>query len=235
MRTGPTDRQRTVGSHVRTVAGRAARCRRKFLRYFPTAFRDPTYLEWERNYKWQAHESWETVLHRRAFRALLLQGKAAEIAAHAVRIESRTNLLFSFEKMAVRDALHSAAGARGFAAGLFDLLYGRGSDQRRFERWCRAVAALPRRKTRVMTWPVLTVFPFIAQPETHIFLKPTVIRLAAKRYDQEFQYESKPNWATYASLLRFAERVRRDLRDLRPRDRIDIQSFLWVQGSDEYP
>jgi len=29
--------------------------------------------------------------------------------------------------------------------------------------------------------------------------------------------------------------VRRDLRDLRPRDMIDIQSFLWVQGSDEYP
>jgi len=28
--------------------------------------------------------------------------------------------------------------------------------------------------------------------------------------------------------------VRRDLRDLRPRDMIDIQSFLWVQGSSEY-
>ena len=25
-----------------------------------------------------------------------------------------------------------------------------------------------------------------------------------------------------------------DLRDLRPRDMIDIQSFIWVQGSDEY-
>ena len=28
--------------------------------------------------------------------------------------------------------------------------------------------------------------------------------------------------------------VSRDLRDLRPRDQIDIQSFIWVQGSDEY-
>jgi hypothetical protein len=26
----------------------------------------------------------------------------------------------------------------------------------------------------------------------------------------------------------------RDLRDLKPRDMIDIQSFTWVQGSDEY-
>jgi hypothetical protein len=35
-------------------------------------------------------------------------------------------------------------------------------------------------------------------------------------------------------LLEFCETVRRDLADLRPRDMIDIQSFLWVQGSDEY-
>ena len=32
----------------------------------------------------------------------------------------------------------------------------------------------------------------------------------------------------------FAETVRRDVRDLRPRDMIDLQSFIWVQGSDEY-
>jgi hypothetical protein len=36
------------------------------------------------------------------------------------------------------------------------------------------------------------------------------------------------------SLLAFAEVVRHDLQDLRPRDMIDIQSFLWVQGSEEY-
>ncbi|HMF55805.1 MAG TPA: hypothetical protein VK619_05565 [Pyrinomonadaceae bacterium] len=44
----------------------------------------------------------------------------------------------------------------------------------------------------------------------------------------------RPNWETYANFLEFAEAVRRDLRDLRPRDMIDIQSFMWVQGSDEY-
>jgi hypothetical protein len=38
----------------------------------------------------------------------------------------------------------------------------------------------------------------------------------------------------YEDVLRFASVVRRDLRDLKPRDMIDLQSFLWVQGSDEY-
>jgi len=31
-----------------------------------------------------------------------------------------------------------------------------------------------------------------------------------------------------------AEVVRKNLRDLRPRDMIDLQSFIWVLGSDEY-
>ncbi|MGI8897948.1 MAG: hypothetical protein ACR2IB_06085 [Pyrinomonadaceae bacterium] len=49
-----------------------------------------------------------------------------------------------------------------------------------------------------------------------------------------FQYIYRPSWETYASLLEFAAIVQRDLRDLRPRDMIDIQSFIWVQGSNEY-
>jgi hypothetical protein len=223
---------------LRAVAGgadRARRCRRKFLRYFPGGFRDPTYLDWERGYKWAAHQAWEAALSRREFRRLLLQGRAAEVAAHAVRIEGRTNLLFSFEKMALRDALRVPAGARAFAAGLYDLLHGRGGDAQRFERWCDVVAKLPRRQTRVLTWPLVTVFPFLAQPDRHMFLKPTVMRTAARACGVELEYASRPSWPTYESLLALAARVRRDLRDLRPRDLIDIQSFLWVQGSDEYP
>ena len=34
--------------------------------------------------------------------------------------------------------------------------------------------------------------------------------------------------------LAFAEQVRTDQRALRPKDTIDLQSFIWVQGSDEY-
>jgi hypothetical protein len=161
-------------------------------------------------------------------------GRYAEICARAVRIESRTNLLFSFEKMALRDAVRSPAGARAFATALYELLHGRGGMEPRFARWCEALAGLPRRQTRVLTWPLATVFAFIAQPEEHVFLKPRVTQAAAAEYGFDFAYRSRPNWATYESLLAFADRVRRDLRDLRPRDKIDLQSFIWVQGSDEY-
>lgn len=61
----------------------AVRCRRKFLRLFPSAYR-----------------------------SLCQKGNFTEIAARAIRIESRINLLFSFEKMALRDA-HKSRSRRG--------------------------------------------------------------------------------------------------------------------------
>ncbi|HUS18819.1 MAG TPA: hypothetical protein VMZ25_04170 [Terriglobales bacterium] len=213
---------------------RAMRCRRKFLRFFPGGFQDETYSDWERDYKWKAHEQWAESLSPSEFRALLKKNDYGEIAARAVRIESRTNLLFSFEKMALRDAVRSLGGARQFATGLNELLHGSKPMPRRFSAWCEVVANLPRKQTRVLTWPLVTVFGFIAQPETHIFLKPNVTRIAAREYGHHFPYKSRPTWETYAEYLAFAEAVRRDLRDLKPRDLIDIQSFLWVQGSDEY-
>ena len=213
----------------------ATRAQKKFLRYFKDGFQDETYIDWERGYKAKAHEQWKAVLDRAKFKVLLQEKKFAEIAAHAVRIESRTNLLFSFEKMALRDAVKSPVGAKLFANGLFEFLHGAGTKERKFAAWCEVVGALPRRQTRVLTWPLVTVWGFIATPERHIFLKPNVTKIAARAYGFEFQYQSRPNWETYANLLEFAETVRRDTRDLKPRDIIDLQSFIWVQGSDEYP
>ena len=221
------------GQTALTVGLRRGRV--KFLRYFPKGFRDPLYEDWERGYKWKAHQRWNEALGKPFFRKLLRDGKHREIAAYAVAIEARTNLLFSFEKMALRDAVRPPAGARAFAQGLYDFLHGPDDMEQRFTAWCAVVAGLPRRQTRVLTWPVVTVFGFIAEPVDHIFLKPTVTKRAAEALGLSFEYKSRPDWATYADLLRLARAVRKNVRDLHPRDMIDLQSFLWVQGSDEYP
>jgi hypothetical protein len=214
----------------------AERCRRKFLRAFPGGFRDPTYLEWERDYKVEAHQRWESALPEERFRELLQQGRHDDIAATAVRVEQQTrhSMLFSFEKMALRDAVRTRPGARTFAEGLYQFLHGADELPVRFERWVAAVDALPRRQTRVLTWPLVTVFGFLAQPDTHFFLKPNVTKIAAARYGYPLVYESRPSWRIYEGILDLAATVRRDLRDIKPRDMIDLQSFLWVQGSDEY-
>jgi len=204
------------------------------LRFFPDGFYDETYLDWERNYKVAAHDRFCERLAPKPFAALLRDGRHAEAAGLAVKAESRTHLLFSFEKMALRDAVREEDGARAFAEGLYDYLYGSASLAERFDRWRDVVAGLPRIQTRVLTWPVVTVFGFLALPTEHFFFKPNVTRRAARAYGVELPYQSRPSAEIYESVLSFAETVRRDLRDLEPRDMIDIQSFLWVQGSEEY-
>ena len=137
---------------------------------------------------------------------LLNLGEYAAIGARAVGIEQSSpySFIFSFEKMALRDALKSPSGARAFAIGLYDFLHGAAPLQRRFEDWVEVVAALPRRQTRVLTWPVVTVFGFLAQPATHFFMKPKVTRAAALAYSHPLRYQSRPSWEIYAGLLGLA-------------------------------
>jgi hypothetical protein len=208
--------------------------KRKFLKLFPGGFRDDTYLAWERDYKWQAHKEWDRLLNPLEMQRLMAVHAWQELAQRAVKIESGRSLLFSFEKMALRDAVRSEGGAEIFAKGLFKLLHGSGALEQRFEAWVAAIEQLPRKQTRVLTWPLVTVFAFIAQPRTHIFLKPNTTKEAARKLGLEFNYLSRPNWPTYHSYLDLAQTTRQQIRDLKPRDMIDIQSFLWVQGSDEY-
>jgi hypothetical protein len=121
----------------------ALRARRKFLRIFPNGFRDHDYIDLERVYKWNAHLAWQGVLDKKSLRKLLANGKFQQISALAVRIESRTNLLFSFDKMALRDAVKSPAAAEAFAIALYDLLYGFKPLEIRFSGWLEALAQLP--------------------------------------------------------------------------------------------
>jgi hypothetical protein len=212
-----------------------SQARRKFLRHFPNGFRDETYLDWERDYKWNAHLRWQDNLSEASFRRLLVDGQFDEIAKRASAIESRTNLLFSFEKMALRDAVRPRAGAQAFASALFEFLHGSEEPEVRFPSWVATLDSLPRRQTRVLTWPLATVFGFIAQPKEHFFFKPTVTREAFRRCGLPLEYATRPSWPIYKALLDAVRKVRRDIVDMRPRDMIDMQSFLWVQGSDEYP
>jgi hypothetical protein len=218
-----------------TVAKARKKCLKKFLYYFPGGYQGKKYIAWEREYKWNAHLAWNEKLKKEIFSNLLNEGSYIEIAKRAIALESKTNLLFSFEKMALRDAVKEQSSAELFAIGLFHFVYDTGSLQKRFEQFRYMIAGLPVKQTRVLTWPVLTVFGFIAEPQIHMYLKPTVTKKAAEKYKFDFSYSSKPSWQTYQSLLQFGKLVWHDTAAYRPRDMIDMQSFIWVMGSDEYP
>lgn len=218
-----------------TTEAKRKRCIKKFLYYFPGGYEGKKYIAWEREYKWNAHLAWKENLNKKEFQRLLDEQQYEEIARRAVWLESRTNLLFSFEKMAIRDAVKMGNGAELFSKGLFDYVYGSKKIEKRFDAFTETLRQLPRKQTRVLTWPLQTVFGFIANPTEHIFLKPMVTKRAAEKYGFDFRYKSQPNWETYNSLLDFAKLVEADTKALKPKDMIDLQSFIWVMGSDEYP
>ena len=226
---------KTTISKDRTLNASRSKCIKKFLHYFPGGYQGKKFISWEREYKWNAHLEWEEKLNGDIFLEMLSKKNYAEIAKRALSIESKTNLLFSFEKMALRDGVKEPAAAQSFSLGLFDYLYGHGSMQQRFELFRDVLAKLPVKQTRVLTWPLQTVFGFIARPDEHIYLKPTVTKAAAAKYQFKFDYSSKVNWHTYENLLEFAEAVKNDTLKWKPRDMIDLQSFIWVTGSEEYP
>lgn len=230
-----TNRIAYIGQRSQKLNARAmAKHRKRWLKFFPKSFKDQQYIDWERTYKWEAHKLWNRLLGKKQFSDLMRAREYAEIATRALQVESRCNFLFSFEKMALRDALRTTLGARLFAEGLYQLLYEDGPMKNRFIAWIVAVSELPRKKSRVLSWPIVTFFPFIAQPAKHIIMKPTAMKVAAGELGYDLEYSSTPTYATYERLLHLADLVGDEISDLKPQDYHDLQSFLWVIGSPEY-
>lgn len=81
-------------------------------------------------------------------------------------------------------------------------------------------------------WTVATYLPFLWRPEEHMFLKPEVTKDFAARVGHRFasDYDLRFDWAVYESLLDLVSKTAIELTDFKPRDRIDVQSFIWVVG-----
>ena len=104
----------------------------------------------------------------------------------------------------------------------------------------KASVALPRldalmRKHGQPSWPCATYLPFFWKPHDAMFLKPQVTQMFAERVGHRFvnDYDARLNADTYNSLLDLAAECEREIADLKPQDRIDVQSLIWVVG--DYP
>ena len=219
---------------LRQAGLRAAK--RRFKEIFPGGFRDATYLEWERDYKWEAHKEWQRVLPRSEWQRLLAEGAHAEVARRIASFYARShlNMLALYEWMALREALTDRAGGALLATGLYELIHGDGDFGARLEAFTALLDRVPQRQTRLAKWPVVTLFPFVALPKRHLILKPRLIKRAAASLAFDLGYQSRPNARTYAALMELVDWLERELASWKPRDLIDIQGFLWVTSSEEY-
>jgi len=192
--------------------------RARFLHFFPKGFHSADYESGERNYKIDAKSALE--------RAVPVEKATTGTGyGEAVWSSYQSNLLSPFEKMRVRDALRSPA-ADDFirAAARFSLGDGK-----------PALAAMETalKPSDAAKWTTVTYLPFLWRPDQHMFLKPEATKDFAERVGHRFasDYEPRLDIAVYDSLLDLAARTTAELSDLKPRDRIDVQSFIWVVGN----
>jgi hypothetical protein len=222
-RRSSTTRKKAPPPDVGTQAEAVAR----FLALFPAGFEDPAYLEQERNYKLEAAGMFSSLLSREIRMEALRERRADALVAAALQIEAATNLISPFEKAALRDGLQDGEGALRFFGALSALVDAGAPSEGHFEALAQAVEALPASRGKVFTWPIVTVFPFLACPDRHLFVKPVATRNEAHRLRHDLGYDPAPNWATYASALSMAEKLKAELAGLGCRDMIDVQSFIY--------
>jgi hypothetical protein len=192
--------------------------RARFLRFFPNGFRSAGYAGQERDYKVEAKAALD--------KAVPLE-KAATGSGYgeAILAAFQTNLLSPFEKMRLRDALRSSV-ADDFIRGAARFTLG----ERKQALAAMEAALKPHDAAK---WTAVTYLPFLWRPEQHMFLKPEATKDFATRVGHRFasDYEPRLDLAVYDSLLDLAESTTAELSDLKPRDRIDVQSFIWVVGN----
>lgn len=193
--------------------------RARFRCFFPDGFNSEKFVDAERQYKLDAKDRLEkSAPLEKAVNASGL-GEAVLAAFNA------TNLLSPFEKMRVRDALLGpSADAFISAAARFTL----GEGKRALQEMANALK--PHESAK---WTVVTYLPFLWRPEEHMFLKPSVTKDFASRVGHRFASDYKPqlSWDVYESLLDLVAKTNAEIAELGPRDRIDVQSFIWVVGA----
>jgi hypothetical protein len=195
-----------------------AGARARFLHWFKNGFQSPNYLDLERNYKVGAKAKLDTT-------APLEKAVGGSGYGEAVLSVFRdTNLLSPFEKTRLQDVLRGPI-ADEFVRGAARFTMGeRTPGLVQMER-----ALKPHDSAK---WTVATYLPFLWQPEEQMFLKPEATKDFSTRVGHRFHldYDPRLKLAVYESLLDLAERTTAELADLKPRDRIDGQSFIWVVG-----
>lgn len=192
----------------------------RFLSFMPGGFQGERNLEQERAYKLKAHKKLLEVLPVEA-----ANDATDQDALNVRHAPIWLNLLSPYELMHLKEAMEGPKGAAllqaaaRFAAG--DYKSGALGMQKAMEKHGR------------LSWPTATYFPYLWQPDRHLFLKPMVTRDFAERVGHPFQYEYEADISqgTYESLLDLAEQTRQALVPLGAKDMIDVQSFIWVVGA----
>jgi hypothetical protein len=189
----------------------------RFLRLFPKGFQSKAFVDLERAYKLEAKKRLDTEAPLGSI------GKKGGFGESALAAFRATNLLSPYEKVKLQEPLRGK-DADKIVQGIARFASGDMTSLLELDRLLR-----PHESAK---WTVVTYLPFLWAPDRHMFLKPEVTKDFATRVGHGFAdiYESALNAKVYESLLDLVSSTVREIAPLKPRDFIDMQSFIWVVG-----
>jgi hypothetical protein len=197
-----------------------------FRQTYSGLFADPKLVEEELGYKRAAHDRFVALFGNGRGRALLAASDLVPIASGLDQLYRATNIPSQYEIMDAHDGFKSPeAGGRLLQAALDFIDFANATT---FEQLVDAVVSLPGHGSRVLTWPNVTILPFLADPRRFMVLKPEMAKIMASRMGFDLLYSFPPKWHCYDALQRMSAILLDRLRPLGAIDYVDVQSFMWV-------
>lgn len=205
--------------------------KQRFLEQFPGGFYGDILMFEERQYKDALAGLAREWLGRDVLEHLIETARYQQVCDNANKLIAHptNNLPSLYEKLAFKDGLKKLNDPKIFARSLFAYLHGEGDLEPRFTGFADVLAQMKADK-----WPVITLFRFFLFPTTDVYIKPTNLQHAAEVSRFEINYKPRINWLTYQSVMAFYQSLADNTADLKPRDMIDVQSFIWCIDPHSY-
>jgi len=201
----------------------------RFLRKYSNGFPDAWYRSSHRDARLAQTKLWHELFPGTTLREMA-SDKPHIAAQHILRVldlREKPLLHLKNELPRVRAAFMRTEKMTTFIITLADILDAERPNEAQYNAYLTAFNALesPPKKTP-MTWPIISSLPFIAQPEKHMFVKPTATRTAASGLGFELHFKAAPNWKTYERVQAFSDDLLKFIKPRSGEDMIDVQAFI---------
>jgi hypothetical protein len=201
----------------------------KFIGKFNNGFPDAWYRSTHRDQRMSQHQTFTARLQPERLRALAESDPraAGDMIVQVLETASRPLLNATTELPRLRMAFADVKNLPGYLNALADLLEAPKPDEKTFEAYVAAVGRFgSTAKDSPVTWPLVTAIPYLAQPDRHLFVRPTTTQRAASLLGFELKFNRKPNWQTYERVLGMGNNLLEFIKPRSGEDMFDVQAFV---------
>ena len=201
--------------------------------YGDDPFRSERYLEWERQYKTDLSTEWQATVTEDRLNAAIEGDNPSPYAKEIGELFKKTNLLPWRYRGCIND-FKTPEKAHAFLEALRILLFDREDSTAPIDAFTDRMrplydADLREEAVKPASRSIPSLALWLSDPQHHFFIRSDVVNRVTRILTGgvlEGQNQIMTS-VFYRRVLDLAQTVRSEIADLRPRDMIDVQGFLW--------